>query len=70
MVAIYQRIQNFSNDRLKHAGAAKENAMQELERYIRTIKDFPKPGIGFGDIDAAEGAAGLCSSRRSDGRAF
>jgi adenine/guanine phosphoribosyltransferase-like PRPP-binding protein len=24
--------------------------MQELERYIRTIKDFPKPGIGFKDI--------------------
>ncbi|MDZ7289138.1 MAG: adenine phosphoribosyltransferase [candidate division KSB1 bacterium] len=24
--------------------------MQELERYIRTVKDFPKPGIGFKDI--------------------
>ncbi len=24
--------------------------MQELERYIRNIKDFPKPGIGFKDI--------------------
>jgi adenine phosphoribosyltransferase len=24
--------------------------MQDLERYIRTIKDFPKPGIGFKDI--------------------
>ncbi len=24
--------------------------MQELERHIRTIKDFPKPGIGFKDI--------------------
>jgi adenine phosphoribosyltransferase len=33
-----------------HTVAIKENAMQELERYIRTIKDFPKPGIGFKDI--------------------
>jgi len=24
--------------------------MQELERYIRTVKDFPRPGIGFKDI--------------------
>jgi len=24
--------------------------MQELERYIRTVQDFPKPGIGFKDI--------------------
>jgi len=24
--------------------------MQDLERYIRTVKDFPKPGIGFKDI--------------------
>lgn len=24
--------------------------MQALEHYIRTIKDFPKPGIGFKDI--------------------
>lgn len=24
--------------------------MQELERYIRTVPDFPKPGIGFKDI--------------------
>lgn len=24
--------------------------MQELERYIRTVKDFPQPGIGFKDI--------------------
>jgi adenine phosphoribosyltransferase len=24
--------------------------MQELERYIRTVRDFPKPGIGFKDI--------------------
>jgi adenine phosphoribosyltransferase len=24
--------------------------MQQLERYIRTVKDFPKPGIGFKDI--------------------
>jgi adenine phosphoribosyltransferase len=24
--------------------------MQDLERHIRTIKDFPKPGIGFKDI--------------------